>query len=339
MSKTFGGLPKGGGVTTIGGQTRLELDGSQGRRGPVFEPPAKSQRKLRSDQAKVMYETLIAQGKTEEARALRQGQQAASQGYRQRADDAQHLVNRGLARSVDGTPLRPGSPLPKVIEGPLQNRPAPRGEAYAFTSIDGTTYLFPKAMGKQNDPDSMWKASITNSLNVMLAAMRELLIGGDALSVFDAFGVRVEMNGNVLFPVPRELRGLRPQYELTPEADAEASAFSQHLADPTFATASFGDPVDVGTRAGVDDSFPDEMFHETEYEDEPHLGPYADRAPAQTAHPVERLTEALAGVNADQLEAALSMLSPEQRAALGIVEASGPVDPGTYGDPEVEDEG
>lgn len=343
--RKFGGLPRGGGVTTIGDSVRLELDGSQSRRGPGFQPPKKSKRRLRSDQRQVQYQTLVAQGKTEEARALLRGQQVPDQAYRQRADDAQHLADQGLARSVDGLPLQPGAPLPKVIEGPLQNRPAPRGDAFTVPSSDGNTYLIPKAMGRKNDPDSMWKASITNSMNVIMLAVREMAIGGNPLAVFDAFGVRTnDMQGQPIFPVAPELRSLRPQYELTPDADAEAETFGRQLDDPEFVTASFGDPVTLQDQVEFgEQTLADDFDNVIGQEVEDGLGPYADVGIAHdpeppAVHPVDALTSALGNVDADQLEAALSLLTPEQRQRLGIID-DGPVDPGNYGDPEAGDEG
>jgi len=344
--KKFGGLPRQAGVSLIGGGNPLVLDGSRGRRGPTPAPPKKSKRLLRSDQRKVQYEMLMSQDRPEEARALMRGAHPAARRSR-RTDDAQHLVDTGQARSVDtGQPIAPGSPVPRVVAGPLSHRQGPTPDAFVFVSSDGASYSLPKSMGNPKDKESMWRAGITNSVNVLMLALREIGVGGDPIAVFDQCGVALkDMHGQSLFPIPPELRGVRPQYEYVAEPEPEEEAFGDQLDHGV--TADFGAPVeevpfgeefsDVGdAEAGFAAGFDN-------YDDE-HLGPYADTV-APEVHPVDQLKATLADIDPAQFEAALASLGPERLRQLGFnvgddsadVDDGQPIDPAGYGDPEVED--
>lgn len=303
MSKRFGNLPREGGVTTVGGtQERLLLDATAAR---AVRPVAQGQapRRMRSDERRVQFEALVADGRVEEARALQRGSQArpTPQGAVDR------LISSGQARGSDGRVIPPGSQAPRVVQGPLHHRSAaPKGGTNVFVvpSVDGVSYQLPRAVHRVGDADAEWKASTTNSLVLMMMVLRELALGGDAAAVFDAFNVTLEdAAGNQLFPIPHELRP-RPvvDYETSPSEET----FAHGLAGFGFGGAAAAEEAPVWGEEGSGEGWA--RHDEAE----------AWAGDAQQESPRDALARLLEKMDGDDFDAVLRGLSPERLRDLGF---------------------
>jgi hypothetical protein len=347
--KRFGGLPPQGGVQMIGSDKRLVLDGSQGRQGPGPGRPPVIQRKLRSDQLALQIAALTAQGRETEARALRDGNQRGP-AHQVRGDDAQHLVDSGRARHTDGSAVAPGSAVPRIVESALTHRRGPGPDVFVVPSADGTTYELLKALAPKKDPDAMWRAGMTNTVNGLMMAVREIMIGGDPVAIFDALGIQLQdARGQTLFPIPAELRGIRPQLSFETDDENDANQFAHGLESANFPMATFEEPYvpPAAPRSPPKVSYEEVPEPTPPRRDAQKWGPTPEQAASKAApvHPVDALTRLLGQISSEELEAALGNLPPEQLIALGFGsgaqpddndDAGAPVDAGSYGDPEVD---
>jgi hypothetical protein len=339
MTEKFRGLPAAGGVTTIGGRndSRPIRTAEQARQVQPLAPAQPVRRIQRSDQTRVQYEAMLKSGDVEGAKALLRQRAPGYQRPGSR-DSAQALIDSGRATSESGMALAPGSQAPKVVQGPLHNRaPGGRAPGVSFDSIDGTSFQFNLSVAPVNrqgepiDPESSFKASVVNSMNVMMLALRELALGGDPFDVFDRFGVQLQDDaGNTVFPVPLNDR-TRPVVEPSPSE----AIFQERLAAPTFG-ARFTDgapraPIGMAVVEEVETVFPAEL--DPENIDWSRIdgggGPDYESAPGELTvrdeplDPVDRLAALLAEMDADGMDEALKRLPADKLQRLGFPVAGG----------------
>jgi len=186
---------------------KLPTPGASGIQGsgdsnPVGEVARPARRRVRSDERRLAANALRARGRADEAREIeRRGGRRADL----RGDPIGAAIEAGDVRTVSGPAPGPGmAPTQRHIgEQIIRNtRPSERGSA-RWVSVDGIEYVVDVAMPK--DPKKRRAVFVNNTLQCLLHALREQVLGGDPFDVFNAFNTKLsDKHGRVLFPLSEE---------------------------------------------------------------------------------------------------------------------------------------
>lgn len=111
--------------------------------------------------------------------------------------DREPLKNVEGARRIDprAPPAGVQAALPDIVEIPIKTKRSARTRT-TFTSADGETYTI------QTHDEKGRPLPHRNELCLFLS-IREMNVGGDPFTVFDAFKLRIEdVDGKLVYPVP-----------------------------------------------------------------------------------------------------------------------------------------
>ena len=113
------------------------------------------------------------------------------------ARDREPLRNLEGARVVDprSPPAGVRQKLPDVVEIPIRRKVSTRTRT-TFTSADGETYTL-------QTHDERGRPLPSREMLCLFLAIRELNVGGDPFTVFNAFKLKIEdVDGKLVYPVP-----------------------------------------------------------------------------------------------------------------------------------------